>query len=222
MCIVGARAVCVCHAPNLGASKYMGDVDKNKHVAANVFRAASWARCLQTSPGSRMSWISQATGPSPLAVALCRAADTPNLAERTRHQDTPKAATVDHNRASAVFRAAHGQRAGALTLTRACMPSQTQNAADKVRLLLQAAPSAIGIRIDMTNDWGSHTGFTYTLGFATADNVKKDDEKIELEGGGVVFVDRKTLWVGEGGLLGATMDIDDDFSMKITPKEPRV
>eukprot|EP00966_Prymnesium_polylepis_P143575 3314427-Prymnesium_polylepis.1 len=101
------------------------------------------------------------------------------------------------------------------------MPPQTQNAAEKVRLLLQVSPSAIGIRIDMTNDWGSHTGFTYTLGFATADDVKKDDEKIELEGGGVVFVDRKTLWVGEGGLLGATMDIDDNFSMKITPKEPR-
>ena len=84
---------------------------------------------------------------------------------------------------------------------------------------MEASPTAVGLRMGMTNDWGSPTGFSYTLGFVAEADVAADDERIELPCGGALFVERKALWVGEGGLVGATMDIDEDFTMKITPKE---
>ena len=79
----------------------------------------------------------------------------------------------------------------------------------------------VGVRVGMTNDWGSHTGFSYTLGFVPEGDVQASDEKIELSNGAMVYVERKALWVGEGGLLGATMDMDENFSMVIIPKEPK-
>lgn len=84
---------------------------------------------------------------------------------------------------------------------------------------MKAEPNAAGVRLGMTNDWGSRTGFSYTLSFVKAGEIDATDEKIELAGGGTVYVERKAIWVGEGGLLGATMEIDDQFNMKITPKE---
>lgn len=98
---------------------------------------------------------------------------------------------------------------------------QTENAAEKVGLLLRTQTDAVGIRIGMTNDWGSYTGFSYTMGFVTKGDVQASDEKIELAGGGVVYVERKALWAGEGGLLGASLDIDENFNMIVTPKEPQ-
>lgn len=77
----------------------------------------------------------------------------------------------------------------------------------------------MGVRVGMVNDWGSHTGFTYTMSFIAAANVDPSDERIDLEGSGVLYLERKALWVGEGGLVGATMDIDEEFNLKITPKE---
>ena len=73
----------------------------------------------------------------------------------------------------------------------------------------------------MTNDWGSPTGFSYTLSFVTQSDVKSDDERIELESSATLFVERKALWVGEGGLLGATLDLDEDFNLVVTPKEEK-
>lgn len=75
----------------------------------------------------------------------------------------------------------------------------------------------------MANDWGSSTGFTYTLAFVEEGEVDPTDERIELpDGDGALFVERKALWVGEGGLVGATIDLDDTdggLSLLITPKE---
>ena len=48
-----------------------------------------------------------------------------------------------------------------------------------------------------------------------------EDERIDLESGATLFVDRKALWAGEGGLLGAQLDMDDAFNLKISPKIPR-
>ena len=72
----------------------------------------------------------------------------------------------------------------------------------------------------MTNDWGSVTGFTYTLGFVSKGEVKADDERVELESGALLFIERTAIWAGQGGLLGATLDIDDDFNLTVEPKEP--
>mmetsp|Transcript_32176 Transcript_32176/g.80142 ORF Transcript_32176/g.80142 Transcript_32176/m.80142 type:complete len:156 (-) Transcript_32176:221-688(-) len=94
----------------------------------------------------------------------------------------------------------------------------TKEAAERAQLLLRANKDAAGLRISIANDWGSHTGFTYTLEFVNEDNIQESDEKVELAGGGVLYLDRKALWAGEGGLLGATMDIDENFKMVITPK----
>lgn len=85
--------------------------------------------------------------------------------------------------------------------------------------LLEAAPTAVGVRMGMTNDWGSPTGFSYTLSFVTEADVLEDDERIELPSGAVLFVERKALWVGEGGLLGATLDLDSDFNLVVNPKD---
>ena len=46
------------------------------------------------------------------------------------------------------------------------------------------------------------------------------DECVPLPDGGVVYIHRKALWAGEGGLLGATVDLDADGGLKVTPKEP--
>lgn len=74
------------------------------------------------------------------------------------------------------------------------------------------------MRIGVTNDWGSHTGFSYTLNFVQPGELQKSDERIELAGGAVLFVERKALWSGEGGLLGATLDLDEDFNIVIKDK----
>ncbi len=73
----------------------------------------------------------------------------------------------------------------------------------------------------MTNDWGSVTGFTYTLDFVHEGQQEESDERIDLDSGATLYVDRKALWAGEGGLLGAVLDMDDDFNLVITPKPPK-
>lgn len=85
---------------------------------------------------------------------------------------------------------------------------------------MAAQPGAVGVRLGMTNDWGSPTGFSYTLAFVREGDEDISDERIELpNGGGAIFVERKALWVGEGGLVGATMDLDADYNLIITPKD---
>ena len=49
---------------------------------------------------------------------------------------------------------------------------------------------------------------------------QKEDECIELSDDVRLYIERKALWVGEGGLLGCTLDLDEDFSLIITPKVP--
>jgi len=74
--------------------------------------------------------------------------------------------------------------------------------------------------LGITNDWGSHTGFSFTLAFVKEAELDASDERLPLAEGGVVFVDRKALWAGEGGLLGATIDLDEEGALRVTPKEP--
>ena len=47
-----------------------------------------------------------------------------------------------------------------------------ESAAKRMAALLEATPSAAGVRMGMTNDWGSPTGFTYTLGFVAESEVQ--------------------------------------------------
>lgn len=105
-----------------------------------------------------------------------------------------------------------------LTLLLVCSPSQADNATKRMTALLEATPKAAGLRIGMTNDWGSPTGFTYTLSFVAEAEVLEDDERIELPTRAVLFVERKALWAGEGGLLGATLDLDSNFNLVVSHK----
>ena len=96
---------------------------------------------------------------------------------------------------------------------------QTDNAATRIKALLKAADDkALGVRLGMANDWGSSTGFSYTLNFVRAGELQPSDERIELSESAVLFIERKALWVGEGGLLGATLDIDEKLNIIVTPK----
>ena len=94
-----------------------------------------------------------------------------------------------------------------LTLLLVCSPSQADNATKRMTALLEATPTAAGLRIGMTNDWGSPTGFTYTLSFVAEAEVLEDDERIELPTRAV-----------EGGLLGATLDLDSNFNLVVSHK----
>jgi len=70
----------------------------------------------------------------------------------------------------------------------------------------------------MENDWGSPTGFSYTLNFVKTGGEESTDERIDLPNGVAVFVERKALWVGEGGLLGASIDMDENFNLIVDSK----
>ena len=95
--------------------------------------------------------------------------------------------------------------------------AQTDMAAERIGALLAAQSSgAVGLRLGMVNDWGSHTGFSYTLNFVN--EVDATDERIDLPNA-TLYVERKALWVGEGGLVGATLDMDEDYNLLVTPKE---
>lgn len=103
--------------------------------------------------------------------------------------------------------------------TRSLVRTQADGAAARIAALMTAQPGTVGVRLGMANDWGSATGFSYTLSFVSEGDEDASDELIELPGGARVFIERKALWVGEGGLVGATMDLDADFNLVITPKE---
>ena len=105
------------------------------------------------------------------------------------------------------------------SLTPALYSPQTDRATQKIAALLDSKPSASGVRLGITNDWGSHTGFSYTLDFVDGMGGDESDERILLHNSATLFVDRKALWAGQGGLLGATLDIDDDFRVIVEPKE---
>ena len=119
--------------------------------------------------------------------------------------------------------------------------TQAEGASSRLAALLNAAPTAVGVRIGMANDWGSPTGFTYTLSFVSEEDVQvrahpcqsadshtptsrrlcwqADDERLDLEGGATRYLERKALWAGEGGLLGATVDVDEDYNLVVTRKD---
>ena len=100
------------------------------------------------------------------------------------------------------------------------MPPRLQtDRADSRLFALQSTKSDVaGCRLGMTNNWGSPSGFTYTLNFVKSGEEDRTDERIDLESGATLFVERKALWVGEGGLLGATVDIDDKFNLIVNSK----
>ena len=104
-----------------------------------------------------------------------------------------------------------------------CLHTQTERASTRISALLKASDDTpLGVRMGMANDWGSVTGFTYTLNFVKNEGeLQKSDERIELPDSSVLFIERKALWVGEGGLLGSTVDIDEKMNIIITPKEPK-
>ena len=102
---------------------------------------------------------------------------------------------------------------------RVALAVQADSASQRISKLLQTQPEMVGVRMGMVNDWGSHTGFTYTLSFVRKGEIDSTDERIDLAGGGAIFVERKALWVGEGGLVGSTIDLDDNFALIVMPKE---
>eukprot|EP00322_Chrysochromulina_rotalis_P030895 CAMPEP_0115884204 /NCGR_PEP_ID=MMETSP0287-20121206/29991_1 /TAXON_ID=412157 /ORGANISM="Chrysochromulina rotalis, Strain UIO044" /LENGTH=122 /DNA_ID=CAMNT_0003340489 /DNA_START=307 /DNA_END=676 /DNA_ORIENTATION=- len=102
---------------------------------------------------------------------------------------------------------------------RAAIRLQAEGAAKRMAALLDTTPTAAGMRMGMANDWGSPTGFSYTLNFVNATDIATDDERIKLASGAILFIERKALWVGEGGLLGATIDMDDEFNLIVTTKD---
>ena len=98
--------------------------------------------------------------------------------------------------------------------------AQTDGAATHISALQKSQPGACGVRLGIVNDWGSYTGFSYTLAFVMDGSEDKSDERVALADGGTIYIARKALWAGEGGLLGATVDMDAAFNLKVTPKEP--
>ena len=84
--------------------------------------------------------------------------------------------------------------------------------------LIKVSDGVVGVRLGMTNDWGSSTGFSYTLSFVRSGELQASDERIELSESAVLFIERKALWVGEGGLVGATLDLDEKLNVIVTPK----
>ena len=108
-----------------------------------------------------------------------------------------------------------------LSLSRSLARAQVPSAEKRLAALLTTQAGVAGVRLGMVNDWGSHTGFSYTLGFVLEGDVEKSDERIDLEDGGALYIERKALWAGEGGLVGATLDIDEEFNLIITPKDGR-
>ena len=103
------------------------------------------------------------------------------------------------------------------TCPRRCT-SQTEVAAGRIAALIKVSDGVVGVRLGMTNDWGSSTGFSYTLSFVRSGELQASDERIELSESAVLFIERKALWVGEGGLLGATLDLDEKLNVIVTPK----
>ena len=101
----------------------------------------------------------------------------------------------------------------------------TPRAQQRIDTLIRAANKKhkLAVRLSVANDWGSYTGFSYTLQFVNQDeNQQTDDELITCESGAIVYVDRKALWAGEGGLLGATVDLDHDLNLEVRSKEQQL
>lgn len=136
-----------------------------------------------------------------------KAADASGISARGTHSATRCRASYEP---AAAFMIAHH---------RVALAVQADSASQRISKLLQTQPEMVGVRMGMVNDWGSHTGFTYTLSFVRKGEIDSTDERIDLAGGGAIFVERKALWVGEGGLVGSTIDLDDNFALIVMPKE---
>lgn len=104
-------------------------------------------------------------------------------------------------------------------LIRGILRSQTETASERIASLIRVQEGVIGVRVGMVNDWGSATGFSYTMGFVREGDADASDERIDLCTDTAVYIERKALWVGEGGLVGATLDLDDDFNLCVVPKD---
>ena len=93
----------------------------------------------------------------------------------------------------------------------------SRGAAQHLHNLVRAHGDADGVRISITNDWKSASGFSYLLSFVSAGHEAPaaGDERIALDSGTTVYIDRKALWAGEGGLLGAVIDVDDNMNIEV-------
>lgn len=80
----------------------------------------------------------------------------------------------------------------------------SQSAAQHLHNLVRAHGDADGVRISVTNDWKSSSGFSYLLSFVKAEHEAPaaGDERIALDPKTAVYIDRKALWAGEGGAAG--------------------
>ena len=68
--------------------------------------------------------------------------------------------------------------------TRSLVRTQADGAAARIAALMTAQPGTVGVRLGMANDWGSATGFSYTLSFVSEGDEDASDELIELSVGG--------------------------------------
>tara|TARA_B110001452_G_scaffold59745_1_gene46525 strand:- start:169 stop:735 length:567 start_codon:yes stop_codon:yes gene_type:complete len=137
----------------------------------------------------------------------------------SRARDATQAASLGRRCARSPATARHAAQPSLhTTLSRpfVCVRAQTDDASSRIAALLGTQTEVLGVRIGVTNDWGSPSGFSYTLNFVQPGDLQKSDERIELADGAVLFVERKALWSGEGGLLGATLDLDENFNIIIT------
>ena len=88
-------------------------------------------------------------------------------------------------------------------------------------MLGAASGSPAAVRLGIENDWGSHTGFSYTLSFVDADSISKDDEKIELSPAALLVVERKAIWRARAGCSAPRWTLTTPSAPIVTPKEPR-
>lgn len=125
----------------------------------------------------------------------------------------------------------------------------TDRCARKLVQLLEHKPDAVAVRIKMVNDWSSSTGFSFQMDFAKS--KEPGEEMIVQDGGrgapsaaaagflpyvrpsrpspsarGCVvgarlYVESQALFNTETGLLGSTLDMDDNLEISIIPPPKR-
>lgn len=103
----------------------------------------------------------------------------------------------------------------ALRPPRRAMPPSlklTERCAQKVSQLLVSKRDVLAVRLKMVNDWTSTTGFSFQLDFATS---KLPGEEMIEQDGARLFVESQALFNTETGLLGCTLDLDDELELSI-------
>ncbi|KAG8471015.1 hypothetical protein KFE25_009436 [Diacronema lutheri] len=94
----------------------------------------------------------------------------------------------------------------------------TDRCARKLVQLLEHKPDAVAVRIKMVNDWSSSTGFSFQMDFAKS---KEPGEEMIVQDGARLYVESQALFNTETGLLGSTLDMDDNLEISIIPPPKR-